>query len=291
VSGTMLETAHGVVRASVNDTDVEPYVVEVPDPAAALRRRRRILTLVCQVGLVIAVIALWQLVSSFTSPITVSSPSSVYHALTHYVSNGLGTDLVATMEEVVLGYLAGALLGIAFGALLASIPLFANVLEPFILGFYGVPKIAFAPLLVVWLGIDLTPKVTLAAMMTFFVVFFSTYDGVRAVDRGRLNAVLMMGASRLQLRRYVVFPGARSNIFLGLKLGVPEALVGAIVGEFISASKGVGYSIQFATARLDTAGVFAGLIVLTVLSIALNTAVKATSGRMDTGSAGERSVL
>jgi len=114
-------------------------------------------------------------------------------------------------------------------------------------------------------------------MMVFFLVFFSSYEGIRSVDQAQINSVRLMGASRYQLRRYVIFPGAKSSIFLGLKIGVPEALVGAIVGEFISSSRGVGFFIQFSTAQLDTAGVFAGLIVLTVLSLLLNGAVKAAS--------------
>ncbi|CAM5196054.1 NitT/TauT family transport system permease protein OS=Castellaniella defragrans OX=75697 GN=HNR28_002967 PE=3 SV=1 [Castellaniella defragrans] len=88
-----------------------------------------------------------------------------------------------------------------------------------------------------------------------------------------------MGATPLQIRRYVIFPAAMPSIFLGLKIGVPEALVGAIVGEFISSTKGLGYEIQFATAQLDTASVFAGLFVLTVLSLILNGIVNATAGR------------
>jgi NitT/TauT family transport system permease protein len=86
-----------------------------------------------------------------------------------------------------------------------------------------------------------------------------------------------MGASPLQLRRHVIFPGARASIFLGLKLGVPEALIGAIVGEFVSSSHGIGYMIQYATAQLDTAGVFAGLLVLTILSLILNALVNKAS--------------
>jgi NitT/TauT family transport system permease protein len=106
--------------------------------------------------------------------------------------------------------------------------------------------------------------------MVFFLVFFSTYQGIRNVDERQINSVRLMGASSWQVRRYVVLPGARANVFLGLKLGIPEALVGAVVGEFISSSKGLGYSIQYATAQFDTAGVFAGIIVLGAVAIALN---------------------
>jgi NitT/TauT family transport system permease protein len=280
-----------VVTYSSGDGKItEPYIVEMPNPAVARAKRMRNITIGTRLVIILVVIGTWQIVSTFSSPITVSSPTAVYHAIITYADGNLLRDLWATMQEVILGYVIGAVLGILCGVLFASIPVIAGIVEPFILGVYGVPKIAFAPVLVVWLGINLTPKVTLAAMMAFFVVFFSSYDGIRNVDRGRLNAVRLMGASRFQLRRYVVFPGAKSNIFLGLKLGVPEALAGAIVGEFISSSKGVGYQIQFETASLNTAGVFAALLVLTALSIALNTIVKASSGKMDTDPS-QRSLL
>jgi NitT/TauT family transport system permease protein len=275
---TMTDTA---AAAGVADDVPEPYLVKMPNPAHAKARRLWWVTLGSRILVVLILIGIWQLLSNYISPITISSPSAVYHALIHYAENDLWEDLLATMEEVVFGYAIGVAAGIILGIAFASVPLIANTFEPFIIGLYGVPKIAFGPLLVVWLGIGMTPKVTLAAVMTFFVVFFSSYDGIRNVDKGQLNAVRLMGASRLQMRRYVIFPGARKNIFLGMKLGVPEALVGAIVGEFISSTKGVGYSIEFATAQLNTAGVFAGLIVLTVLSIALNAAVKVIARKVD----------
>jgi NitT/TauT family transport system permease protein len=285
------DAADRVVTYSTGDaTAVEPYILEMPNPAVARAKRMRNITIGTRILIIVIIIGAWQIVSTFSSPITVSSPTAVYHAIITYGDGNLLRDLWATMQEVILGYVIGAVLGILCGVLFASIPVIAGIVEPFILGVYGVPKIAFAPVLVVWLGINLTPKVTLAAMMAFFVVFFSSYDGIRNVDRGRLNAVRLMGASRFQLRRYVVFPGAKSSIFLGLKLGVPEALAGAIVGEFISSSKGVGYQIQFETASLNTAGVFAALLVLTALSIALNTIVKASSGKMDTDPS-QRSLL
>jgi NitT/TauT family transport system permease protein len=256
---------------------VDSYMVEMPNPQAKRDRRIRWTIIVVRIALLVVVIAAWQIAGHVFDPLVVSSPTDVFDSLKDYATGSLGTDLVATMEEVVLGYLLGAAIGILLGVLLASNRTIAGVLDPFIIGVYGVPKIAFGPLLVVWLGINLAPKVALAAMMVFFLVFFSTYEGIRNVDQDRINAVLLMGASRFQLRRFVVLPGARSSIFLGLKLGVPEALVGAIVGEFISSSKGIGYFVQFSTAQLDTAGVFAGLIVLTVLSLVLNSAVKAAS--------------
>lgn len=279
-TGSDASAAERTESAVVNPAttpDIEPYRVEMPNPHAKRERRLRYLIVFTRFGLLIVVLGLWQLAGRLFDPLVVSSPYDVWNSLVNYASGSLLRDLGATLEEVLLGYLFGAVLGIVMGGLLASSRLIAGVLDPFIMGVYGVPKIAFGPLLVVWLGINLAPKVALSAIMVFFLVFFSTYEGIRNVDQVRINAVQMMGASKLQVRRYVIIPGARSSIFLGLKLGVPEALVGAIVGEFISSSKGIGYFVQFSTAQLDTAGVFAGLIVLTIVSLALNAAVKAGS--------------
>lgn len=251
----------------------------VQNPEERAARRRKIQIWAGRLLLLVVIIGSWQYFGPKIGPITASSPLALYHALQKLAASGtLWTDLAATMEEVVGGYLIGSVAGTVLGALASVNRFVAGLLDPFIVGLYGIPKIAFGPLLVVWLGIGLMPKVTLAAMMAFFVVFFATYQGLRDVDPNMVQAVRLMGASAYQIRRYVTFPGARSSIFLGLKLAVPEALVGAIVGEFISSSEGIGYQIQFATTQLDTAGVFAGLLILAVLSLALNAIVNKASG-------------
>lgn len=252
----------------------------VPDTEATGRRHFLLMVYFGRTLLVLAVLAGWQYFGPRIGEMVASSPSEVLQALRALARSGaLWQDLAVTMEEVVLGYLIGAGAGVLTGAVLASSDYVAALLDPFIIALYGIPKIALGPLLVVWFGIYLAPKIALAALMTFFLVFFSTYQGMRTVDQATIDAARLMGATTLQLRRYVIFPGARSSIFLGLKLGVPEALVGAIVGEFVSSSSGIGYEIQYATAQLDTASVFAGLVVLTILSLVLNALVNKASGK------------
>lgn len=266
------------VRPEAGPAEGVVYGVEDEEQPRRRRARRRIYY--GRIILLIVVFGAWQYFGPRVGEIVASSPVHVFTALRSWAASGvLLQDLAVTMEEVVLGYLLGACAGVVLGAVMASSEYIAGLVDPFVIGLYGIPKIALGPLLVVWFGINLTPKVVLAAIMTFFLVFFSTYQGMREVDPATVNAVKLMGASPLQVRRYVIFPGARSSIFLGLKLGVPEALVGAIVGEFISSSRGIGYQIQFSTTQLDTAGVFAGLIVLTVLSLLLNALVNKASGK------------
>ena len=259
----------------------EGVVFGVQDPAVRQRRRTQWLIYAGRIILLFVVLTAWQYFGPRMGEIAASSPLHVYDSLRRLAVSGiLWRDLGTTLEEVIIGYLIGAGAGVMLGTLVASSVFVAGLLDPFIIGVYGIPKIALGPLLVVWLGINLAPKIALAAMLTFFLVFFATFQGIRNVDPATINATRLMGASRLQTRRYVIFPGARSSIFLGLKLGVPEALIGAIVGEFISSSRGIGFQIQYATAQLDTAGVFAGLVILTVLSLALNAVVNKASGDM-----------
>jgi len=256
----------------------EGVVAGIDEAAERRARRARLLLYGGRLALLAITLAAWQYFGPRIGQIIASSPSAVFQSLIDMAQTGvLWQNLAVTLEEVILGYVIGASVGVAAGAILASSDLLAGLLDPFIVALYGIPKIALGPLLVVWFGINLAPKVALAALMTFFLVFFSTFQGIRHVDADTVNAVRLMGASPLQLRRYVIFPGARSSIFLGLKLGVPEALIGAIVGEFVSSSHGIGYAIQFATAQLDTAGVFAGLLVLTILSLSLNALVNRAS--------------
>jgi len=256
----------------------EGVIRGIDEAAQRSERRARLLLHAGRIALLVVSLAAWQYFGPRLGQIVASSPIDVFRALVDLARSGaLARDLATTLEEVLLGYLVGAGAGVVCGAVLASSDLLAGLLDPFIIAVYGIPKIALGPLLVVWFGINLAPKVALAALMTFFLVFFSTYQGMRNVDPDTVNAVRLMGASPLQLRRYVIFPGARASIFLGLKLGVPEALVGAIVGEFVSSSRGIGYAIQYATAQLDTAGVFAGLLVLTILSLTLNALVNRAS--------------
>jgi sulfonate transport system permease protein len=257
------------MSSAVPMTNAVPMI----NPARIRERRLKRTIWLSRIGLLVVILAAWQGFGPLIGDLVASSPVEVTRALGEYATGQLGPDLLATMEEVVFGYVIGAVGGVIFGVVLASSRVIAGVLDPFIIGLYGIPKIAFGPVLVVWLGIALAPKVALAAVMVFFLVFFSAYQGIREVDEDRVNAVRRMGATPMEVRRYVVLPGARSSIFLGLKLGVPEALVGAIVGEFISSDRGVGHYIQFSTSQLDTAGVFAGLIVLTVLSLVLNALV------------------
>jgi NitT/TauT family transport system permease protein len=156
------------------------------------------------------------------------------------------------------------------GLVLAQSETIAEVLRPFILAVYGIPRIALAPVFVLWFGIGMYSKVVMAGTMTLLLVFFSTFDGIRAADVELRNVARVLGANRWQLFRYVTLPNAMPWIISGLRISIPQALVAAVMAEFIASTAGIGYRIMSTTNTLDTAGTMAGIVILMVLVVGLN---------------------
>lgn len=167
-----------------------------------------------------------------------------------------------------------------FGLLLAQSETIALILRPFILAIYGIPRIALAPIFVLWFGIALTSKVMMAAMMTFLLVFFNTYEGVRAADLDLKNVARVLGTNRWQLFWHVTIPNASPWIIAGLRIAIPQALVAAVVAEFIASTRGLGYRIMETTNVLDTAGTMAGIFVLMVVVVALSSVLDRIEARI-----------
>jgi len=255
-------------------------VDDIVDPAIAAARRERQIVLWGRIGLMLGLLVAWQASGAHIDKLIFSTPLDIADRIREWAADGtLWLNLLVTAEEILLGYALGAAAGVVLGLLLGSFPLIARIFDPILMAIYGVPRIAFGPLFIVWFGINLTPKVVITALMVFFFVFLSTYEGARRVDRDLIRVVKLMGANSWQERSLVVIPGALPAILLGLKLAIPEALVGAIVGELIVSSRGVGYLVQFSASQLDSAGVFAGLFVLMVLALMFNSAVNYATGK------------
>lgn len=269
-----MQPRSGQLSAPVDEFD------DIVDPEGGRRRRDQIVVRAGQILLTVGLLGLWQLESAHLDRVIFSSPFEIAQRLWEWALDGtLWLNLKVTAEEVAIGYVAGCAAGIILGLLLGSFPLVARIFDPILMAIYGVPKIAFGPLFLVWFGINITPKVVITALMVFFFMFLSTLEGVRSADPDQMRAVRLMGASPLQLRVLVVVPAALPSILLGLKLAIPEALIGAIVGELIVSNQGIGYLVQFSASQLDSAGVFAGLFVLMVLALLANSALTYVSGR------------
>ena len=200
-----------------------------------------------------------------------SDPVSVTKAFWAILLKGtLWYHLRFTLIETLLGYLIGAGLGLAGALAVSMIPAGEPVLRPFVILAYATPKIALAPLMIIWFGIGILPKVILAATFVFFVVFLSTLAGIATVPPQLVSVVRVMGAAPSAVFRKVVVPSALPFILTALRLTIPAALIGAVIGEFISSNRGVGYLINAASSRYATAEVFAGIGSLLVVVLCMN---------------------
>ena len=208
----------------------------------------------------------------------VSRPSDILQRLYELFATGtILPDLAITAEELALGYAIGVGLGVGAGYLLGRVPSLSRVFEPYVMAFYGVPKIALAPLFIIWFGIGIWSKIALAATMVFFLVFYNVFMGVRSVDPEIVNLARIMGANERQLSRHVYLPAAAPFVILGMRMAIPYSVIGVIVGEFTSSVRGLGLFINQASASYDPAGVFAGIVILLVFIVAAN----ALAGRLE----------
>ncbi|MEU3269704.1 ABC transporter permease [Saccharomonospora sp. NPDC006951] len=225
-----------------------------------------------RVALIALVLVLWELAADRWIDITfISKPSDIGTRLGEWIADGtLWLHSWITIQEIVYGFLLGAVTGALAGFVLASMTLVYRVLDPFVMALYSIPKVALAPLFIVWFGIDMHMKVLLAAATVFFLVFLNTAAGVRDVDKGLVDAVRLMGGNRWHIARKVVLPSSMTGLLTGLKVAIPYALIGAVIGELVASNRGLGYLINDAAAQFDTAGVFATLVVLSIVAALLN---------------------
>jgi NitT/TauT family transport system permease protein len=178
------------------------------------------------------------------------------------------------------GFAMGTLLGLAAGVILSRTQFMADVLDPFLIAINGIPRVALAPLFVVWFGIDMLPKIILVFTLVFFVIFYNTYAGIKSVERRYTDLAFVMGANERDLFTKVILPAALPHIFLGIKLSIPYALIGAIIGEFVASSAGLGWKIQMETSLYNTTGTMAGLIVMMFIVVAMNSLLAVAERRL-----------
>jgi NitT/TauT family transport system permease protein len=235
-----------------------------------------------QAVLLAAALAIWEWASrAFDASFWISSPVAVGRELgIWYASGQLVEDLRITLFEAGVGFVLGSLSGGLVGFVLGWVRRLGDVFEPFVTALYTLPKVALAPLFVLWFGIGVSNKVMFAALLVFFMVFFTTFQGTRQVDRDLVANARLLGASRWQTWTRIAVPASAVWVFTGLRIGLPYALIGAIVGEFVAADRGIGFRIKEATAFLNTAGVFAGLFLLMAISVALLGVLKLVERRV-----------
>jgi len=224
-----------------------------------------------QLMVVLLGLGAWELIAwKYNTDFWTSRPSAIAVQMAEWWRSGqLASDLRLTLTAAAGGFLIGSIAGALIGFVLGWVKRLGTFFEPFILSIYTLPKIALAPLFVFWFGIGLTNKIMFSAMLVFFMVFFTTFQGTRQVDRDLVENARVLGANRWHIWTKIAIPYSAVWVFTGIRIGLPYALIGAIVGEFVAAEAGVGFRIREATSFFDTAGVFAGLLVLMAISISL----------------------
>jgi NitT/TauT family transport system permease protein len=196
-------------------------------------------------------------------------PGAVFRALYDGFATGtLWPHIWATLAETLAGYVIGCGLAVLMGALLAESRTFERFLYPLLLGLQAMPKVALGPIILVWFGFGMSSKVVLVALVCFFPLFVNTINGIKRTDTELLDACRAFSATRGYLLLHVKLPAAAGEIFSGLQIGVSMALIGAVVGEFLSAQQGLGYMIASASVSMSLATMFAGVLLLAVIGLA-----------------------
>ena len=238
-------------------------------------RREWLRLLAWRLAFGLTALAVWELATGrFIDPFWFSSPSRIVRHLIDWIREGsLFGHLIVTLRETFLGFVLGSLSGIIVGVLLSRLDFIAKVLDPFIVAVNGIPRVALAPLFIIWFGIGELSKIVLASTLTFFITFYATFSGLRAVEPAYREIARVMGASERQIFFKVNLPAASPWIVSALKVGVPFSLIGAIIGEFMAASRGLGYMIQLNTNQFDTTGAVTGILGLMVCVMLFNGAL------------------
>ena len=248
----------------------------------------RIVLHALQVAVALAVVLAWQVASTTSlvgDPKTISfffsTPLAVVARISEWVVEGsIWYHLWITLLEAVLAFVIGSLGGVAVGFWFARKPLLAAVFDPYVKAANALPRVVLAPIFALWLGLGIWSKVALGVTLVFFIVFFNVQQGVREVSPAVLANARMLGMSERQLLRHVYLPSALSWMFSSLHTSVGFAVVGAVVGEYLGSSAGLGYLIQQSESVFDVTGVFAGMFVLMAFVILVDWLVTQVENRL-----------
>jgi NitT/TauT family transport system permease protein len=216
----------------------------------------------------------WELCAraGIVDPFFFGEPSRIASQLHTWVQQGtqagpLWEQVLVTLEEAVLGFLIGVVLGVIAGIALGRVQLLADIFSPYIKVMNSIPRIVLGSIFILWLGLGVSSKVALAVVLVFFAVFFNAFQGAREVDRNLVSNARILGASRGQVTRHVVLPSAMTWIIASMHVSFGFALIGAIVGEFLGAQKGLGLLISQAQGTFNADGVFAAMVIIAVVAL------------------------
>ncbi len=256
------------------------------DPSTTLRTKRKnestVQLMAWRLLLLLLLLAIWELAArTIINPFWVSQPTAIGERLWELASSGmLFIHSATTLWQALLGIAIGLPVGVGCGVLLTAWPRVARVVEPFWMSLYSLPRIALAPLFVIWFGIGLLSKVMLVFSLVVFVFVLNAQQGLREVDRDLLSLMRTMRASRLYVFRRVQLPAIVPWILAALRINVGLALIGSVLAEMLGANRGLGWYIAHAGGRLDTTGVFAGLVALMIIALLINEVIGRVERRL-----------
>jgi NitT/TauT family transport system permease protein len=240
------------------------------------RRRHRLSVVLTQIGIVVAVFGVWQLLVEldWLNSFFFGSPVLIFTRFARWVADGsLFIHTLVTLYEAAVGFVIAVVFAIPIGLFLARSRFWDRVTRPFIDMANATPRFALAPLFVLIFGLGVTTKVVLVISIVFFIMLINTMAGVKAIEEDYVRLGMVAGATKMQLFGRVIVPATGGYVIAGLRLSVPYALAGAVVGEMLSGSEGLGYLVAHEAGLLDTSGVLAAVLVLAILGWALNALV------------------
>jgi NitT/TauT family transport system permease protein len=246
------------------------------------RQRQRTLVWLGTALLGVALLLFWQFgLGLLVNPRYVSDPVTVVGRMGELLADGeLLTHLSVTLGEAGAGFLIGVVAGLVSAVLLTGSRRGYQVFEPFLVGFYSIPKIALAPLFILWFGLGTTPKIVMAALLVYFIVLVNTATGLRGVQPGLLRVCRVFGASRRDLLVKVTLPAAVPAIVASIRITFTRAIEGAVLSEFVASTQGLGYLVARASRAFDIATVFAGIVVIAAVVMTANGLLRTLETRL-----------
>jgi NitT/TauT family transport system permease protein len=271
-------------------TAIEDRTATAPAPAAATARRaplregalrRRVENIAIQAILIGGFLMLWEYAADRWVPrLLVSRPSDIWTVIVRWSTDGTyARNMGVTLQATAGGFALGAGLGMLIGFATGTWRRLGDVLSPILMALYTLPRLALAPLFLMWFGLGLEFRIVFAATIVFFLVYYNTFFGVREVSRDLIAAVRIMGAGPLQVGLRVIVPSALVWVAAGLKISVPYALVGVVVAEMVAGASGMGFLLSRAAAQFSAAQSFAAIFGLLVVALAVDWIITLLSNR------------
>lgn len=244
-------------------------------PGRASRWARRTARIALPIGFIVLLVAAWQVwvVTAHIHQFLLPPPSAIWDQLVRSWSTVLAHDTWITLQEVIYGFAAGCALGFVLAVGIAYSRFLERSLYPLIVASQAVPKIAIAPLFIVWLGFGIAPKVVVTVLLVFFPITVTTAQGLMSVDESLVDLLRSVRATPWQIFRRIRLPNALPQIFSGMRIGITLAVVGAVVGEWVGANAGLGYLITYAQSQLETTLTFAAITILVAMGVVLFLAI------------------